>query len=367
MQCSGLHFAASLERASGTNPINRTVAMAGKKGYHNVPGMRGRRKGGAASATPDGFDRSTPDTLASLADRWMRRLEELAYSPKTLDMHHWALKSFLQWCHERDLVHPDELTKPILESFQRWLHRHRQGNGKPLGTTTQRNRLGAVQRFFAWMCRENVLAANPAADLELPRKPPKILPKALSNGELAELFALPDTGDVLGLRDRCILEVLYSCGLRRSEVTKLDLEDIDLPRAVLTVRRGKGGKGRTVPLGERAVWWLGRYLDEARPRLEIDMAERALFISGYGTRLTSAHVGNWVKRSMKQAGIEKPGSCHLLRHTCATHMHDNGADIRFIQQLLGHARLDTTQIYTEVSIVALQEVHARTHPHGRRK
>ncbi|CAN5291743.1 N/A [soil metagenome] len=224
-----------------------------------------------------------------------------------------------------------------------------------------------MQRLFAWLCRENVLAANPAADLDLPRKLATMLPKALSNDELAALLAVSDTGDVLGLRDRCILEVLYSCGVRRSEVTKLDLEDLDLARAVLTVRKGKGGRSRTVPLGERAIGWLGRYLETARPRLEIEVGERALFISGYGTRLNPNYVGNWVKRAMRAAGIEKPGSCHLLCHTCATHMHDNGADIRFIQQLLGHARLETTQIYTEVSIAALQEVHARTHPHGKAK
>jgi integrase/recombinase XerD len=191
------------------------------------------------------------------------------------------------------------------------------------------------------------------------------LPKALSGDELAGLFALPDTGDVPGLRDRCILEVLYSCGLRRSEVTKLDVEDLDLARSVLTVRKGKGGKSRTVPLGERAVYWLGRYLETARPRLEIELNKRALFTSGYGTRLNPAYLGNWVRRTVDRAGIEKAGSCHLLRHTCATQMHDNGAGIRSIQVLLGHARLDTTQIYTEVSIAKLQEVHARPHPHGR--
>jgi integrase/recombinase XerD len=338
-----------------------------RKGYGSVPGMRGRTKGGRRDTTPDLFDRSTGDTLASLADAWLVRLEERAYSPRTLDMHRWALKSFLLWCYERDLATPGDITKPILESFQRWLYRYEQANGKPLGVTTQRNRLGAVQRFFAWLCRENHLTANPAADLELPRKPAKLLPKALSTDELADLFAIPDTGDVLGLRDRCMLEVLYSCGLRRAEVTRLDLDDLDLARRVLTVRQGKGGKSRTLPLGERAIDWLARYLATARPRLEIDLNERALFISGYGTRLNPNYVGNWVKRTMKKAGIEKAGSCHLLRHSCATHMHDNGADIRFIQQMLGHARLDTTQIYTEVSIVALQEVHARTHPHGRHR
>jgi len=339
--------------------------MSGRKGYNNVTGMRGRRKGGLTSGEPDGFDRSGPDTLASLVDVWLERMEQRAYSPRSLDMHRWALKSFLTWCQERDMNHPQDLTKTILESYQRWLYRYRKQNGKPLGVTTQRNRLGAVQRFFAWLCRENILDANPAADLELPRKPAKMLPKALSHDELADLFAIPDTNDVLGLRDRCILEVLYSCGLRRREVAHLDQEDVDMERGVLTVRQGKGGKSRTVPLGARAIAWLTRYREEARPKLEIDPAEHALFISGYGTRLTPNYIANWVKRSMKKVGINKPGSCHLLRHTCATHMHDNGADIRFIQQLLGHARLDTTQIYTEVSINQLLEVHARTHPHGK--
>ena len=335
-----------------------------KKGYSNVPGMRGRRKGGRRDTSPDGFDRSTPDTLASLADAWQQRLEELAYSDKTLDMHHWALKVFLGWCQERDLIRPDQITKPILESYQRFLFRYRKTNGEPLGVTTQRNRLGVVQRFFAWMCRENVLPANPAADLQLPRKPAKLLPKALSHDEVAAVFAIPDAGDVLGLRDRCMLEVFYSCALRRSEITRLDVEDLDLKRSVLRVF-GKGGKTRVVPIGEQAAHWLGQYLEQSRPRLELSINEKALFLSGYGERLSPGYVGNWVTRTLKKAKVSKSGSCHLLRHSCATHMHENGADIRVIQQLLGHARLDTTQIYTEVSIVQLQEVHARTHPRGK--
>ena len=338
--------------------------MAKKKGFNdNVPGMRHRRKGGKTQGEADDFDRSASDTLASLGDAWLIKLEELAYSPRTLDMHRWTLKSFHAWCHERDLVKAADITKPILESYQRHLFRYRQDNGKPLGVTTQRNRLGVVQRLFAWLCRENHLAANPAADLQLPRKPPKLLPKALSKNELNALLSIPDTSDPLGLRDRAILETLYSCGLRRSEVTRIDVDHLDPERAVLAVR-GKGGKHRVVPVGERALLWIARYLDECRPLLELERNERALFLSGYGTRFNPNYLGNWVKRCMRAADIDKPGSCHLLRHTCATHMHDNGADIRFIQQLLGHARLDTTQIYTEVSIVALREVHARTHPHG---
>lgn len=288
-----------------------------RKGYRNVPGMRGRRKGGQTESQPDGFDRSSPDTLASLVDAWLARLEERAYSEPTLNMSRWALRAFLSWSEARGLSYPSEITKPILEGFQGWLHRYRKANGQPLSVSTQRDRLGALQRFFAWLCRENHLSANPAADLELPRKQPKLLPKALSADELATLFALPDTGDVLGLRDRAILETLYSCALRRSELTGLDLEDLELSRGVVVVRRGKGGKSRVVPLGERAKGWLIRYLDHGRPKLEVTLSERALFISGYGTRLNPSYLGNWVKGLMKSAGIDKPGSCHLLRFNSA--------------------------------------------------
>jgi integrase/recombinase XerD len=339
--------------------------MSKKKGYHNVPGMRHRTKGGRSEAKPDGFDRSRVDTLPSLSDSWLDYLEQRAYSERTLAKTRWCLRDFLSWCQDRDLIDPATITKPILESYQRHLFHYRQKSGKPLGVTTQRDRLGTLQRFFRWLCKENHLPANPAADLELPRKPAKTLPKALSEDELAALFATADTSDVLGIRDRCMLELLYSCAIRRSELTSLDIEDVDPGRGLVSVRKGKGGKSRVLPLGDRAKHWFERYRDEARPRLELDTSERALFLSGYGMRLNPNYVGNWVKRTMKAVGIEKQGSCHLLRHSCATHMHDNGADIRFIQILLGHASLETTQIYTEVSIEKLREVHARTHPHGK--
>jgi integrase/recombinase XerD len=327
--------------------------------------MRNRRKGGQTETKPDGFDRSHPDTLANLVDEWLGNQERRNYAKRTVDKNRWCLKDFLSWCQERDLTDPATITKPILESYQRYLYHYRKANGKPLGVSTQRDRLGTLQRFFRWLCKDNRLPANPAADLELPRKPAKTLPKALSESEIANLFAMPDTSDVLGIRDRCMLELLYSSGMRRSELTNLDLEDIDLDKATVTIRKGKGGRSRVAPLGERAVHWLERYRDESRPRLELDQGERAFFLSGYGERLNPNYVGNWVKRTMVQAGIDRAGSCHLLRHSCATHMHDNGASIRYIQILLGHSSLETTQIYTEVSIAKLQEVHARTHPHGK--
>lgn len=334
-------------------------------GYEKARQMKryADRKGGYA-ATPDGFDRTGPDTLASLIDEWFRRLEERAYSLRTVDANKWALRMFVRWAEERDLRTPGQITRPILESYQRWLYQYRQENGKPLGVTTQRMRLGAVQRFFAWLCKDHRLTANPAADLELPRKPYRSLPKALSLAEVETVLNVPDVTDPLGVRDRAVLELLYATGIRRSEAVRLDVDDLDRTRGVLTVRKGKGGKDRVVPIGARAIHWLERYLEQSRPLLETGVPDRALFLTGYGQRFNSTYLGNWVRRTIEQADIGRTGSCHLFRHSCATHMLENGADIRFIQQLLGHARLDTTQIYTEVGILQLREVHARTHPHA---
>jgi len=336
--------------------------MPAKKGIATVAGMRRRRKGGRTEAQADGFDRGDPGTLASLIDEWFAFLEQRNYSENTLEMHKWSLRTFLAWAQERDLRRPEEITRPILESYQRWLYRYRKADGQPLAVTSQRNRLGALQRFFAWLCRHHRLDANPASDLELPRKPPRGLPRGLSQEHVRAVLALPDVGDPLGIRDRAILETFYATGMRRRELVALDLSDLDPGGETLHIHKGKGGKGRVVPVGASALKWLTAYLEKTRPKLLLDPGEQALFLSGYGDRMSATYVGNWVTRTVKAADVGRKGSCHLFRHSCATHMAENGADIRFIQQLLGHARLDTTQIYTDVAIKALKEVHARTHP-----
>jgi integrase/recombinase XerD len=341
--------------------------MAGKKGIANVAGMRTRRKGGRGEAEPDGFDRSNAFTLASQADAWLERMAERNYSPKSLDAARWALKQFLSWAQERSLSAPSEITKPILESYQSWLYRYEKADGQPLSVRTQRARLGTLQRFFSWLCKSGYLLANPAADLELPRKACPALPKVLNFEELRRLMGQPDVTDPLGLRDRAILELLYATGMRRSELVNLDLEDIDLTTASVHVRKGKGGKGRVLPLGNGVMRWLEGYLDKGRPALSMSVNERAFFLSGYSERFNPNYLGNWVRKMLKAAGIEKKGACHLLRHSCATHMMENGADLRCIQQLLGHARLDTTEIYTEVSIHHLREVYEKTHPNAQPK
>jgi integrase/recombinase XerD len=206
---------------------------------------------------------------------------------------------------------------------------------------------------------------NPASELELPRPEKRLPQEVLTLSEIERLLAVPDTGDPLGVRDRAMLELFYSTGIRRTELCRLELSDVNTERRTAHVRQGKGKKDRMVPVGCRAVQWLERYLTEVGPRLCLDTRTQALFLTGYGDAFNPDMVSRMVAAWLEQAGLKRKGCCHALRHSCATHMLENGADIRFIQQLLGHEKLDTTAIYTEVSIKQLQEVHARCHPTSR--
>jgi len=321
------------------------------------------RKGGKTSQ-PDGFDRSHPGTLACLVDDWLRRLATLRYSPRSVRTAQWAMRSFLKWARSLNLAAPEAVSRPLLEGWQHDLARLESTTGKPMLASTQRARLGYVQRFFGWLCRSGQLSANPAGDLELPRRQPRGLPKPLSLEEVEATLAVPEVSDALGVRDRAILEVLYVTGIRRRELAMLDVRDLNLLSCSLLVRHGKGNKSRVLPLGDRAAQWLRRYVQEVRPQLAAQETESALFLTGYGQRFSDAGLGNLVRRLMDLAGIRGTGGCHLFRHACATHMLERGADIRVIQQLLGHVRLETTAIYAEVSIQLLREVHARCHPFG---
>jgi integrase/recombinase XerD len=176
------------------------------------------------------------------------------------------------------------------------------------------------------------------------------------------VLAQPDLNDPLGVRDRAILEVFYSTGIRRSELANLAVTDIDRERATLLVRQGKGRKDRMIPVGARALAWTGRYLVEARPRLALGDDGGILFLTADGEPFSLDRLTQLASRHVKASGVPKAGACHLFRHTMATLMLEGGADIRYIQAMLGHARLDTTQIYAQVSVRALQAIHAATHP-----
>jgi integrase/recombinase XerD len=284
------------------------------------------------------------------------------YSPRTVANRERYLRLFFAWCEARSVTRPEEVTKPMVDRYQRHLFHYRSANGKPLSFVSQIESLRPLRGYFKWLTRTNVLLWNPASEMELPRAARRLPKHVLTVAEVERVLAQPDVFDPLGLRDRAILETLYSTAIRRREASEVTLFDVDADRGTLMVRQGKGKKDRVVPIGERALGWIRRYLDEVRPRFVVAPDPGTLFLTYDGAGIGSAYLTELVSTYVRNATLGKTGSCHLFRHTCATLMLEGGADIRYIQEMLGHAELSTTQIYTRVSIRRLKAVHALTHP-----
>ena len=301
-------------------------------------------------------------SLAALVPDHLNALRARSYAPSTVDARRRHLADFTTWLEDRGITWPGQVTLSVIERYQLHLFERRKPDGAPLGWGSQAQRLLAVKGLFKWLARQHHLATNPAAEVELPRLP-KRLPRTVLTAREAELvLEVPDLAHPLGVRDRAILELLYSTGIRRAECAGLQLTDIDLARLVVLIREGKGGRDRFVPLGERAALWLDRYLREVRPRYVTPPDEGWLLLTKRGRQLTPKRLGSLVSGYVAEAGIGKQGSCHLFRHTMATLMLEGGADVRHIQEILGHAELSTTALYTHLSIGQLQDVHRRTHP-----
>ena len=306
-----------------------------------------------------------PDTFAPLLEKWWQWLLVQHYSAETVISRKVAIKGFVVWCRDRGLTRPSEISKPILERYQRHLYTYRKPDGAPLSFGTQTGRLSTLRAFFAWLTRHNHIPADPSSGLETPRGEHRLPVQALSLDEVEAVLDQPDTSTLGGFRDRTILEVLFATAIRRTEACSLHIHDIDWGRNLIFIRQGKGRKDRVVPLGERAKAWLEVYRDQVRPQLIAGKDSPVLFLSRTGQSILPKKLSDRVSGYIAAANLGKTGSCHLLRHTAATLMLEGGADIRLIQALLGHENLNTTQIYTQVSITHLQAVHAQTHPGAR--
>ena len=334
------------------------------KGYAHARKMaaRPKNKRGGNPTQEDGLSCKEPGSMSALYPEYFERLAVLNYSPRSMISRRKELIFFLIWCEERDLLYPKQITKTILEAYQRYLYHYRKSNDKPLSYRSKYLRTGSVKAFFKWLCKQNYLPWNPASELEMPRPEIRLPQTVFSAHEVEQILNVPDINDPLGIRDRAIIELFYSTGIRRSEMVNLCVEDLNRECYVLSIRQGKGKKDRTVPVGKRALHWLNLYLDSVRDKLTLSQHQRSLFLTGYGEPFNPDVLSRMVTRYINKADIGKSASCHAFRHTCATLMLENGADIRFVQQLLGHADISATQIYTQVSIKQLQKVHAETHP-----
>lgn len=285
------------------------------------------------------------------------------YSPETAKSARKALRQFAIWCAERGVLRPAEVTRPIIERYQRFLfHAINSRTDRPYSVSTQTGIINHIRMFFRWLSKQNLILYNPAADIDLPKQRRRLPGQFLTADEAERVMLQPNARTTHGLRDRAILETLYSTGMRRMEIRGLKIDELDFERGVAFIRNGKGQKDRVVPVGARACRWIVTYLHRSRPKLVCPPDDRTLFLSGLGRPLPTDRLSTSVAQYIRLAGIKKGGACHLFRHTCATLMLEGGADIRYVQEILGHSNLGTTELYTHVTIKKLKDVHTLTHP-----
>ena len=290
-------------------------------------------------------------------------LEWMAYTHKsstTITVRKRHLKYFFDWCEQRSLLKPEDFSRPVIERYQKYLFYYRKKDLAPLSISSQLARLIAVREFFKHLARERIIIHNPASDIIMPRKSQRLPGQVFTAQEVENIMTQPDVNTHAGIRDRAILELFYSTGIRRFELVNLTLYDYDVQREVIIIIEGKGRKDRIVPIGKRAAVWLQKYIGIRE--FFLGKENQYIFLSKYGERIALATVSENMRNYIKSSGIIKKGACHIFRHTMATLMLENGADIRYIQQMLGHANLSTTQVYTRVSIKQLKAVHSLTHP-----
>ncbi|MFW3163266.1 site-specific tyrosine recombinase XerD [Pseudomonas syringae pv. syringae] len=291
-----------------------------------------------------------------LIDRFLDALWlEKGLSDNTRDAYRSDLALFNGWLQERNV----DLISAVREVILDHLAWRVENAYKPRSTARF---LSGARGFYRYLLREKLISVDPTLQIDMPQLG-KPLPKSLSEADVEALLAAPDLSEPIGERDRAMLEVLYACGLRVTELISLTLEQVNLRQGVLRVM-GKGSKERLVPMGEESIVWVERYLRGARDELLGGKPSDVLFPSTRGDQMTRQTFWHRIKHQATVAGIGKSLSPHTLRHAFATHLLNHGADLRVVQMLLGHSDLSTTQIYTHVARARLQELHARHHPRG---
>ena len=311
------------------------------------------------------------DLLAERFDEWLAAIN---YSPKTRVNYLRDVKGFISWLADSiSVASIVEVTPAHLQQYQMAIYNYERtgsdnADKKRLAVGTQACRLAAVRKFFSWLAAEQQIAYNPASALQPPKQPQRLPTNILTRSEARRLIESTPTDKPRDIRDRAILDVLYSTGIRRAELIGLNIYDVDFDNATLRIEHGKGDATRIVPLTESARSALKLYLEEARSVFARETTQTRLFVSSRsGGPLDDADIVRIVEKAARRAKIKKHITPHTLRHTCATHLLKGHADIRQIQKLLGHRRLSSTEVYTHVEISDLREVISRCHPREKKR
>lgn len=293
--------------------------------------------------------------MEELLKRYVRHLElERSISPLTVRNYTGDIQGFLDFLGNNGVDSLDKVNRSTMRLYLGWLHE------KGIARASISRKLSALRSFYRYLARENLVEAEPLLTLSSP-KLEKRLPTFLTHEEMARLIEAPDASTPQGLRDRAILELLYAAGLRVSEIVALDLKDIDLGSRQVVVW-GKGSKERMVLMGRPAAEALKLYLNLGRIKLEGKAYTQALFLNRFGERIAERRIQHLIKKYAQQAGLEMRVFPHIMRHTFATHLLDGGADLRVVQDLLGHARLSSTQVYTHVTLSQIRRKYLAAHP-----
>jgi integrase/recombinase XerD len=301
--------------------------------------------------------------LETLAARYLQQLEALNYSPPTLATKQVYFNRLGEFLTEAKITDLATVTAATLLDFQRWLFYQPTVRGLSRGVSSQNRVLSAIRNFFKFLHHEGYLAHNPAQDLRLSKEPDALPKNVLTPDEARKILEAPDTHTHVGYRDRTLLEVLYASGIRKAELRNLTVDAVNLEEELLRVNRGKGRKDRVVPLSSVACRYLENYIKVIRPELLHGKQTDVLFISvRHGLPIGVNGIGPIIDKYVRLARVKKRVTCHLWRHTCATHLLKNNANLRHVQEMLGHKSLATTERYLRLTITDLKEAHRKFHP-----
>jgi integrase/recombinase XerD len=305
--------------------------------------------------------------LNDFAEKYRQHLAIRNYAQGTIKGHLFFLNRFIKYLGELGITELAAVTRDVIRDYQTHLYETINNRGEPNSVFHQNNNMKAVKALFRFLKENDYLAGDPAKEISY-AKTPKRLPRSILSGpEAKKVIHAPNTKTALGYRDRTILEVLYSTGIRKQELINLTLNDVDYTEGFIRINSGKGDKDRVVPIGKIACRYIENYVKAVRPMLVKNSANNHLFITIKGNTLAHTVPGQAIRRSNRKAKIKKTITPHTFRHTCATLMLRNKANIRHIQELLGHATLGSTQVYTSVTITDLKEVHSKCHPREKDK
>jgi len=295
--------------------------------------------------------------------RFIEWMNACGWSQRTVTDYSSSIHFFFTYLTKETSVQSlSDIDLKILNGFQTYLYHYKTKRKKRLTLGSQHNKLVAIRSFFRFLYKMDIIYFDTSSGLNLPKKRKRLPKGVMSEKEIERLLNQIDTEDILGFRDRTILEVLYSTGIRNSELRHLAVYDVDLSGLHLQIREGKNAKDRIVPLGEIAADYIEEYLQIIRPQLSKDSENQFLFLSKNGRQITYGNLVWMFHKYAKLAKLSDQFTPHSLRHSCATHMLKHGADLRYIQEMLGHTSVATTQVYTKVEKGDLKLVHRRCHP-----